>query len=167
MAEGDMSVQAVLRLGAIVVAFGCGLAQAQEDCVGLKGTDGAITRCMPVADGKSDKPPAAVTGSLPAGKTDRGGGQLLATDLIGRTVYMSDGSEAGSVVDIVIASSLDGVSLVIRTGGVLGAGGREVALPANRFAVGKSDSGMIRVVLAATPEQLQHAPVFDRTALMR
>lgn len=66
-----------------------------------------------------------------------------------------------------MASSLSGVSLVIRIGGVMGLGGRDIALPAEAVSVAKDSSGLIRLTAGATAEQLQRAPVFDRTALMR
>jgi hypothetical protein len=151
-------------------ALGSTLAQAQQDdCTGLKGADGAITECKPspADQGKSDRPSPAVTGSLRAEKTDRGGARLLASELIGQTLHTSDGAAAGKVVDIVMASSLDGLSLVIRIGGIMGVGGRDIAIPAEQVAVAKDSSGLIRLTVGATAEQLQRAPVFDRTALMR
>lgn len=151
----------------LATVSGTGAVWAQDDCIGLKGTDGAITECAPVAGGKSDKPLSGVTGSLTAGKTDRGGAQLLASELIGQTVYASDGTIAGKLVDIVMASSLESLSVVIRTGGLMGVGGREFALPASQAVIAKTAEGQIRLTLAATSEQLQRAPVFDRTALMR
>ena len=151
----------------LTATLGTVAALAQDDCIGLKGTDGAITECAPVAEGKSDRPLPRITGSLPAGKTDRGGAQLLVSELIGQTVYASDGSVAGRLSDIVMASSLDGLSVVIRIGGVLGVGGRDIAIPASQAVIAKTAEGQIRLTLAATSEQLQRAPVFDRTALMR
>lgn len=69
----------------------------QDDCTGLKGSDGAITECEPASptQEKSDRPSPAVTGSLAAEKTDRGGARLLASELIGQTLHTSDGAEAG------------------------------------------------------------------------
>lgn len=157
-------------LAAAFFALAVPVAHGQQgDCIGLKGTDGAITECSPSAsaEGKSDKPVTSATGSLPAGKTDRGGARLLVSELIGQKIYVSDGSEAGKVVDVVLGSSLNIETLVVRVGGIMGVGGRDIALPAGQVAVAKDSSGLLRVTAAATSEQLQRAPVFDRTALMR
>jgi sporulation protein YlmC with PRC-barrel domain len=165
------------------MCFAAGTAHAQQksDCVELRGTSGEINADCgdanpePVADGKSDRAKGsgnaagsdAPTGSLPAGKTDRGGSRLLASELIGQTVRANDGTDAGTVVDVVMAPSLDGLSLVLRIGGILGVGGRDIAVPAEQVAIAKDNAGLVRLTVAATMEQLQRAPVFDRTALMR
>lgn len=92
---------------------------------------------------------------------------LLASSLLGKTLYSRDGKEIGQISDIVLSRELDGLLAVVGIGGLVGMGTRDVAIPKDRIEISESETGKLRFVVASTKEQLQQAPVFDRTTLMR
>ena len=78
-----------------------------------------------------------------------------------------DGNRIGLISDLVMTQELDGLLAIVGVGGFLGFGTRDVAIPKDRIAVTEDKSGELRFTVASTREQLQQAPVFDRTALVR
>jgi sporulation protein YlmC with PRC-barrel domain len=71
------------------------------------------------------KPPAINPSEAPAAPTAR--------DLVGLSVFSSDGTRVGDVRAVNTDSSGDIVALHVRTGGFLGFGGRIVAIPQGKF----------------------------------
>ena len=92
---------------------------------------------------------------------------ILASSLLGQTLYARDGNRIGLISDLVMTQELDGLLAIVGVGGFLGFGTRDVAIPKDRIAVTEDKSGELRFTVASTREQLQQAPVFDRTALVR
>ena len=92
---------------------------------------------------------------------------LLASSLLGQTIYALDGKRIGTLSDVVMTEDLDSFLAIVGIGGFLGFGARDVAIPKDRIAVSKNEEGELRLTIASTREQLQQAPVFDRTALRR
>jgi len=90
----------------------------------------------------------------------------LATVFIGRSVYSSADPQSdniGDVNDLIVSENGAITHAVIGVGGFLGIGEKNVAVPFDQLKVVEQD-GDIRLVYAATKEQLEAAPAFDRTA---
>jgi sporulation protein YlmC with PRC-barrel domain len=82
-----------------------------------------------------------------------------ADDLIGRTVIGADGESLGEVNDILLSQSGEIERVVVGSGGVLGIGEREVAIPWSD-AESSAASDELRVVM--TKEDFQGAPEYER-----
>ena len=90
----------------------------------------------------------------------------LATAFIGRSVYSSNDPESetiGDVNDLIIGEDGSITDAVIGVGGFLGIGEKNVAVPFDELQVVESD-GDIRLIYAATREQLEAAPAVDLAA---
>ena len=90
---------------------------------------------------------------------------VLASQFMGQTVYSSANENVGEINDLVMNKELDNVVAVIGVGGFLGIGEKDVAIPIDQITVVKEDGNNMRLTIAATKEQLEAAPSFDRTAL--
>jgi sporulation protein YlmC with PRC-barrel domain len=87
----------------------------------------------------------------------------LATAFIGRSVYSSEDPESasiGDVNDLIIADDGSITNAVVGVGGFLGIGEKNVAVPFDELQVVERD-GEIRLIYAATREQLEAAPAVD------
>ncbi|WP_158025998.1 PRC-barrel domain-containing protein [Pararhizobium arenae] len=95
-------------------------------------------------------------------------GQLLASSLLGKTVYTGvdeEGEAIGDVNDVVINANGGTEALVIGVGGFLGIGEKDVAIGFDRVSWSDKDGQQILVV-TATKEQLMAEPAFDRKPIM-
>lgn len=92
--------------------------------------------------------------------------QILASALIGKSVYGSTAKDAepiGDINDVVMTTGGDVLAAVIGVGGVLGIGEKDVAVDINRLQwIPVEDSR--RLVADATKDELKKAPAFDRSA---
>ena len=147
------------------------------ECPALHGTGGGEA---PDCSAKQNKPDSiSTTGTLKsdslasprefaaAPSAAAASSTILASDLLGRTVFSRDGKAFGEIQDVVLTYDLDAVVAVIGFGGFLGLGGKSIAIPAGKINLAKEDNGGIKLSVAATWEQLRAAPSFYSTALMR
>ena len=110
------------------------------------------------------------TAAAPAGQMFMpavGGGDHLATKLIGATVYNSDAEDAqaiGKVHDLVVADNGGIDAVVVGVGGFLGIGEKNVALNFSSLKWSDRD-GSIVLIATTTKDELQGAPAFDEAAL--
>ncbi|MDX9911004.1 MAG: PRC-barrel domain-containing protein [Phycisphaerales bacterium] len=82
--------------------------------------------------------------------------------LIGMNVVNPSGEDLGTISDAILSRGTGRVDhLIIRDGGLLGIGGRLVAIPFSAF---RYDVGRERLELRATPEEIENAPEFDPEA---
>jgi len=87
----------------------------------------------------------------------------LATAFIGRSVYASNDPESetiGDVNDLIIGDDGAITDAVVGVGGFLGIGEKDVAVPFDKLKV-VEQNGEIRLIYAATREQLEAAPAVD------
>jgi len=94
--------------------------------------------------------------------------QILASSVIGKTVYTGadeEGEAVGDVNDVVINAAGGAEALVIGVGGFLGIGEKDVAVNFDRVSLSDKDGQRI-IVISATKEELQAAPQFDRAPIM-
>ena len=92
-------------------------------------------------------------------------GQILASEVMGETVYNSTGENAesiGDVNDVVMSPEGDAEAIVIGVGGFLGVGEKEVAVNFDRVSWAERD-GDRYLTINATKEDLEAAPAFDRS----
>jgi len=129
----QLQTQHILRALAIAVALPLAVSAQQASSQPQSEPPPAATpappRTEPGADAvpPSPKAPAVKPSEAPATAT------ATAQDLVGLTVFSSDGTRVGEVRAINTGSSGDIVALHIRTGGFLGFGGRIVAIPQGKF----------------------------------
>ena len=90
---------------------------------------------------------------------------VLASQFMGQAVYSSGNENVGEINDLVMSKDLDTVVAIIGVGGFLGMGEKDVAIPVGDITATKDANNNLRLTIAATKEQLEAAPVFDRTAL--
>ena len=94
--------------------------------------------------------------------------QVLASSVLGKTVYTGvdeQGEAIGDVNDVVINADGGAEAMVIGVGGFLGIGEKDVAIGFDRVSWSDRDGQRI-IVVAATKEELQAAPEFQRAAIM-
>jgi len=103
------------------------------------------------------------TGSDPLGANP--GTAVLASQFMGQPVYSAENENVGEINDLVMNKDLDNIVAVIGVGGFLGMGEKDVAVPIDQITAAKDANNNLRLTIAATKEQLEAAPVFDRAAL--
>ena len=88
---------------------------------------------------------SAVDSAVKAGQDVVSGTGGLANTIVGKTVTTTDGKSVGTVKDIVATEGAGRVQqVVIGTGGVLGLGEKQVAVPADKIATNEID-GTVRI----------------------
>lgn len=90
---------------------------------------------------------------------------VLASQFMGQTVYSASNENVGEINDIVMSRDLNNIVAIIGVGGFLGIGEKDVAMPIDEIQVAKDENNNLKLTIAATKEQLEAAPTFDRTAL--
>jgi sporulation protein YlmC with PRC-barrel domain len=88
-------------------------------------------------------------------------GDVQVSNLIGATVKNTSGQTIGEVEDLIVSSAANVTSAVISTGGVLGVGAKQIAIPYKEFTI---DPDGRTLYLSLTEEQLQSRPAFDADA---
>ena len=92
--------------------------------------------------------------------------QILASDLLGMTVYngsTDDAESVGEINDVVMGSNGNAEAVVIGVGGFLGIGEKEVAVDFAKISWIDRD-GSRWLILDSSKEELDGAPEFDRAA---
>jgi sporulation protein YlmC with PRC-barrel domain len=136
-------------------------------------TTGALTHGAWAQDAATKADPAKEASttsqaSRPAGYFSAAPEQVLASSVLGKTVYTGSdeqGEAIGDVNDVVINVDGGAEALVIGVGGFLGIGEKNVAINFDRVSWSDKDGQRI-IVVSATKEELQAAPEFERTAIM-
>lgn len=93
--------------------------------------------------------------------------QILASTLLGKTIYTSQADDAesiGDVNDVVMTNDGKAQAVVVGVGGFLGLGEKEVAVDFARLNWVIVD-GDRRLMMDTTSDELKSAPEFDRAAL--
>jgi sporulation protein YlmC with PRC-barrel domain len=122
--------------------------------------DDAATATKTPAAGATD---TMTTGSVSAAASDAN--SVLASQFIGQTVYSATNENVGEINDLVMSKDLDNIVAIIGVGGFLGIGEKDVAIPVSQLTATKDANNALKLTTAATKEQLEAAPAFDRTAL--
>jgi sporulation protein YlmC with PRC-barrel domain len=94
---------------------------------------------------------------------EQGENEILATELIGLTVYNPADEVLGDVDDIIWKE--DGAeAMIVGVGGFLGIGKKSVAVDYSAFDISTDEIGNKKLVLNATKDELTAAPTFVSTA---
>jgi sporulation protein YlmC with PRC-barrel domain len=91
---------------------------------------------------------------------------MMASNMIGTTVYSTNNENVGDINDIIIGKDGRVEGVVIGVGGFLGLGEKDVLLPLDRVQFSRDDNNNQRLVIASTKQDLENAPAFDRTRFM-
>jgi len=87
--------------------------------------------------------------------------QFRFTKLKGTTVYGPDNKDIGSIDEVVLKEDGKVDAFVVKNGGFLGLGGKDVAVPPNEVKITPGDDGKLHVVVNMTEDQLKSAQNFD------
>jgi sporulation protein YlmC with PRC-barrel domain len=138
-----------------------------------KATEGTTTTQQQPPPATTDEAKEAQTTEQPAtgtaGFTISGleaGNVVMASSLIGSTVYSSANENIGDINDIVIAKDGKVLAAIIGVGGFLGLGEKDVAVPMDRIQFARDENNNMKFTISASREELEQAPAFDRTKLI-
>ena len=94
------------------------------------------------------------------------GNVVMASSLIGSTVYSSANENIGDINDVVLAKDGKVLAVIIGVGGFLGLGEKDVAVPMDRLQFVKDESNNMKFTISASKEELEQAAAFDKTKLV-
>ncbi len=135
---------------------------------------GAATTTESVATEQPLDPSADTTASTTLTKTtttDAATGEaaaassLLASQFMGQTVWSASNENVGEINDLVLNKDLDTIVAVVGVGGFLGLGEKDVAIPIDKITASKDADNKLTLKIAATKQELEAAPAFDRTMI--
>lgn len=158
-------------LAALMAAGTIGYAGAQTDTQQPAQTEQqpAAQQPMPADSDPAAKPAEASAAAGVTGETNptlTPDQPTLASAFMGQAVYSSQDPEAdriGEVNDMIVSDDGTITHAIVGVGGFLGIGEKKVSVPFEELEVVERD-GEIRLIYAATREQLEAAEKFDRTA---
>jgi hypothetical protein len=111
---------------------------------------------LPDATAK-ESPPTPVEGQI----ITQDKATLLASSIIGGSVYSPANESIGDVNDLVVKPTGEIEAVVVGVGGFIGIGEKDVAIALNRFTMEPTpDLSSTKLVLNATKEELEAAPAF-------
>jgi sporulation protein YlmC with PRC-barrel domain len=90
-------------------------------------------------------------------------GQVRFTDLNGATVYDPEKHSVGDINNVVLDRDGKVAAVVIKTGGVLGIGGKTVAVAMDRLKVSNGSNGKPHFAIGMTKQQLESAQAYSLT----
>ena len=114
--------------------------------------------------GKAPPPPAltdAKTGTMYVSENSQ---DLMSSRLVGAKVVSPGDDAIGEIADLMLSQDGSLRAVVISVGGVLGVGARYVAVAPAALKMTRNDDKSIKVVLAASKEDLKAAPAFKYEA---
>ena len=118
---------------------------------------------LPDATAK-ESPPQPVEGQI----VNQDKATLLASAIIGGSVYSPADESVGDVNDLVIKPTGEIEAVVVGVGGFIGIGEKDVAIALNRFTIEPTpDFAATKLVLNATKEELQAAPAFKSAYMQK
>ncbi len=102
----------------------------------------------------------------PAGKffDEQDDNAILASELIGKTVYDASDTSLGDINDVVWTKDGTIEGVIVGVGGFLGIGEKNVAVDYDALTVTADENGDKKLVLDATADELAAAPEFKTTA---
>jgi len=89
---------------------------------------------------------------------------LLASNLIGSTVYSQDNQSIGDINDIILSQEGQPSQVIVGVGGFLGIGEKDVVLDMSKLQVATTDDGKVKIVTQTTQDDLRNMPAFMRPA---
>ena len=130
------------------------------------GTAGAQTTTAEPVDPAAEPveaPAQPVEGQIETQEMD----SLLASDLIGATVYAPDDETVGEISDVILTMDEQVEGVVVGVGGFLGIGEKDVAIEMSALQMSMTPENDVRIVLSSTRADLEAAPAFMSAADQR
>jgi sporulation protein YlmC with PRC-barrel domain len=93
--------------------------------------------------------------------------EILASSLIGQTVYSQADENLGNINDIVFSKDGGIDAVVVGVGGFLGIGEKSVAIAYSNVQAMPGDDGSVKLVLNTTKEELDAAPGYTTVAMLK
>jgi sporulation protein YlmC with PRC-barrel domain len=154
------AVAALLAAGAFSLAHAQTEQPAGEQPAAAQPAPGADGGAAPAEEGEALQTQPAQPTLTPQEPT-------IATAFMGKSVYSSQDPQSdniGEVNDLVIGPDGKITHAIVGVGGFLGIGEKSVAVPFDQLQVAQNEGGEIRLIYAATREQLEAAPAYDAAA---
>ena len=89
---------------------------------------------------------------------------LLASNLIGSTVYSQDNQSIGDINDIILSQEGQPSQVIVGVGGFLGIGEKDVVLDMSKLQIAATEDGNVKVVTQTSQDELRDMPPFMRPA---
>lgn len=87
---------------------------------------------------------------------------MTASDFIGKRVYSTGGEDIGEVNDLIVTDNGAVQAVILGVGGFLGIGEKDVAVSMRAIEM-QQDGNSTKLIVAASKDQLNGAPSYDRT----
>ena len=140
---------------ALAAMLGLGAGALAQNAGNSSGSSDPALQSLP--DATKQVPPKPVEGQIIMQDMTT----LLASNLMGATVYSPKDEEVGDVNDIIMTPQGQIQGMVVGVGGFLGMGEKDVAIKMDKFSITPSDDGSAsKLVLNATADELKAAPAF-------
>jgi sporulation protein YlmC with PRC-barrel domain len=121
---------------------------------------GAATMPAPADTGNAAAPAATTTAQDQQFIGDQAASEVLASNIIGATVYGPDGKDVGDVSDMLLSQEGQVSGVVIGVGGFLGIGEKSIAVPFTAVMKTADENGKIKLSVNLTKDQVESAPDF-------
>jgi hypothetical protein len=108
--------------------------------------------------------PSASAAGSPQFLTKQESGDVLASNLIGESVYNAQDEAIGGINDLVTDESGKVLAVLIGTGGFLGMGEKDVALRFEDLRLVRGDDNGIKVIVSVNQDTLASAPDYETLA---
>jgi len=147
------------------------LAQATQPSTGDATTTQAQTTTTQPSTGDASTTEAQTTTQPSTGSSGltvsglEPGNVMMASNLIGSTVYNAANENVGDVNDIILSKDGKVQAVIIGVGGFLGLGEKDVAVPMSMIQFVKDENNNMKYTISASRQDLEQAPAFDRTRL--
>ncbi len=125
----------------------------------------AATPAAPDSTAAAPAAPATDGATTTVGNTEVPSNAVLASQFMGQAVYTAANENIGEINDLIMNKELDNIVAIVGVGGFLGIGEKDVAIPIGDITAVKDENNTLRLTIAASKEQLEALPVFDRTAM--
>lgn len=89
---------------------------------------------------------------------------LLASNIIGSTVYSQDNQSIGDINDIILSQEGQPSQVIVGVGGFLGIGEKNVVLDMSKLQIAATEDGSVKIVTQTSQDELRDMPPFMRPA---
>jgi PRC-barrel domain len=89
---------------------------------------------------------------------------LLASNIIGSTVYSQDNQSIGDINDIILSQEGQPSQVIVGVGGFLGIGEKDVVLDMSKLQIAATEDGNVKIVTQTSQDELRDMPPFMRPA---
>lgn len=152
----------ILLVGAAIAALGFASPLLAEDAVNPAAQQ--PTAAAPVVQPDVTQ---QATNAAPQFIGQQQDGQMLASNIIGKTVTGPNDENLGDVNDIILGADGQPDAVVIGVGGFLGLGEKNVAVPFDTITSTTDTDGNLKLSLNTTKEALDAAPAFESLAMLK